>query len=150
MTLNSFLVQAKQNTYAGGTKATRLSDGSQELIFEQDHYRYRDRYYGESWFVGEEVVFDKNNPFWSMNYAGRFTQEMNEQMIKELLAILRQALSHPPLDHPYRGPTHIQEGEWVYQNDSHGEINWFNGRESISFQGKIVYELEYHGGLVKE
>lgn len=148
MNFAEFLVKAKQNTYAGGMKSTQLPDGAQELTFEQGSYRYRDRYYGMDYFVGEEIVLDGGKPFWCMNYAGAPTNEKCDE--KVLWEFLKKSLSKITVEYPYRGPLHFQEGDWEYHNEISGKVAWFKGRETITFQGKKMYELEYHGGKVKE
>ena len=45
MNFNSFLVKAKKSTYASGKTSNKLSDGSEEFIYEAEGYAYRDRYF---------------------------------------------------------------------------------------------------------
>ena len=59
--LSDFLVKAKINTYASG----------KEFDFEEKEFRYRDRYFGFNPFIGEEVVWQKKEIIWGMNYYGR-------------------------------------------------------------------------------
>jgi hypothetical protein len=42
------------------------------------------------------------------------------------------------------------EGELTYTDTNEGNIEFFVGREWIGRKGLIVYELLYHGGLIKE
>ena len=51
--LNEFLVKAKRKTYASGGKDRFLEDGSKELVFEENDFRYRDRYLGFNPFAGK-------------------------------------------------------------------------------------------------
>ena len=48
MSLSTFLVKAKKNTYAsvGEGSEERLEDSSKELIYEESDFKYRDRYFG--------------------------------------------------------------------------------------------------------
>ena len=41
-------------------------------------------------------------------------------------------------------------GDFIYSDTSQGEVASFSGREWISRDDVKVYELEYHGGLIKE
>ncbi|HLC31162.1 MAG TPA: hypothetical protein VJK51_00705 [Candidatus Nanoarchaeia archaeon] len=45
MELNTFLLKAKQDTYASGKKPTKLADGFKEFIYEETDYKYQDRYH---------------------------------------------------------------------------------------------------------
>jgi len=62
--LSKFLVKAKVNTYASDTKTTILGDGSKELVFREGRLFYRDRYFGENPFIGEEMVFHEDKYIW--------------------------------------------------------------------------------------
>ena len=61
--LCSFLVRAKIRTYASGREGVIVKNRSKELIFEEEDFRYRDRYFGSNPFIGEEVVFEKEGCF---------------------------------------------------------------------------------------
>ncbi|MDI6721659.1 MAG: DUF5680 domain-containing protein, partial [Candidatus Aenigmarchaeota archaeon] len=73
MELSEFLVRAKLNTYAsvGESGEKMLEDGSKELVFEENEFKYRDRYFGFNPFIGQEVVWRKGKVIWAMNYRGR-------------------------------------------------------------------------------
>lgn len=73
MKLSKFLVKAKIATYASAGEANEkvLEDGCKELLFEEDKFKYRDRYYGFNPFFGEEIVWQNGKIIWSMNYFGR-------------------------------------------------------------------------------
>ena len=61
--LSKFLVRAKINTYASSGEGGEnlLPDGNKEFRFKEKEFRYRDRYFGFNPFVGQEVVFQKDN-----------------------------------------------------------------------------------------
>ena len=90
MDLNNFLVKAKVYTYAseGEVNERILDDRSKELIFEQDEFKYRDRYFGFNPFIGEEVVWKNNKIIWSMNYYGKIISDIvpPKEVYKFLLA----------------------------------------------------------------
>src|SRR5260370_42215763 len=68
-----FLLEAKRTTYAGqGDEATvtPLVPGSKQLEYRDGDYLYRDIYFGMANFVGQEVVFHREQAVWSMSYAG--------------------------------------------------------------------------------
>jgi hypothetical protein len=65
--LEAFIVKAKAATYVGdGAKSPSCRPGSHDLQFQDGDFAYLDRY-----FVGEEVVYYKDNPVWAMNYYDR-------------------------------------------------------------------------------
>ena len=90
MELSKFLVKAKIATYAsegeGGEKD--LEDGSKELTYEEEEFRYRDRYFGFNPFSGEEVVWKNNEFIWVMNYYGKVVSDkIPAKQIYEFLGI---------------------------------------------------------------
>ena len=144
MRLNNFLVKAKISTYAsvGESKETILEDDSKELIFEEGEFKYRDRYFGHHSFVGEEIVFENGKAIWGMNYyAKNFSSD-------EIYPFLQKALRQVNVEMPFRGPTLFEEGDYKYVNEIKGNVDKFYGKETIYYQGKIVYEGYYHGGLI--
>ncbi len=149
MTLSSFLVQAKVNTYAaageGGERL--LADGCKELTFQQGDFAYRDRYFGSDPFVGEEVVWHGGRVVWAMNYYGAV---LADDVPPDLVyRFLRRALSRVAEDRPFRGPRRLQEDGFEYRDGSQGTVECFTGVETILYRGREIYRLVYHGGAVK-
>ena len=146
MEIASFLVKAKKNTYASGKKPTILDDGFEEFIYEENGYKYRDRYRAQDPkpFGGEEVVWHNGTAVWIMNYyAYGISEDMDSEKVYEFL---RKAMSLVSENNPFRGPLNLKEGDFEYKNETKGEINNFKGTEKIFFKGKEIYSLEYHGG----
>ena len=143
----SFLVEAKKSTYAnfsaGKVEPSRLA--SVDLAYESGDFKYLDTFVGGANFSGSEVVYHKNAPVWSMNYIGRSLSEERQQTIGFLTKVLAQV----NLEMPYRGPAFYQDGKFVYVNSVNGEFNWFQGSEKIYYEDEQVYELVYHGGIVR-
>ena len=52
-------------------------------------------------------------------------------------------------DRPFRGPSEFHAGEWIYGDESNGKVDDFRGVERIFYRDQKVYELHYHGGIVK-
>ena len=78
-----------------------------------------------------------------MNYVGRVTgSPFSGDFLKE-------ALLHVPEDAPYRGPAQYENGDYTYSCSVEGEFDWFQGKESITYQDKLVYECFFHGGMIK-
>lgn len=144
-----FLVEAKKNTYAlnGETNEKILRDGSKELSFERDNFYYRDRYFGSESFAGEEVVFDSQKPFWVMNYSGKCLNDICDK--KEIFTFLKKCLKRVSQKTIFRGPKEFKQGDFLYINKIQGKVEDFYGEEYIYYQGKKVYKLKYHGGIIK-
>ena len=149
MDLREFLVEAKVNTYAaqGEGGEGKLDDGSKELVFEKGDFKYRDRYFGSKFFIGEEVVWGNGKYIWGMNYYGGAIDEKIDP--KAIYGFLKEALQKAPLSDPYRGPENLVIGDYKYTNAVDGNLENFSGTEKILYQGKEIYSLRYHGGKVQ-
>ena len=152
--LAAFLIEAKRRTYAGldddATIAVSLLAGSKQLEHRAAPYAYRDIYFGMGFFVGQETVSKDDRVIWSMSYSGGARPEISDRT--QLLAIygfLRQALLRVGGDRPYRGPPIFTAGDMTYRCDVEGAIARFQGNETISQGGAIIYELCYSGGLLR-
>ena len=142
--LVDFLIKAKQATYAGkGAETTSSRVKSHDLIYKDGDYMYYDTYLGTGKFAGEEALWVKDAPFWSMNYIGRVTGDCFSG------DFLKEALLRVSENKPFRGPEEYKEGEYVYLCDISGDFEWFQGRETISYKGNEIYECVFHGGLVE-
>ena len=139
-----FLIRAKQATYAGKGAETEPSRvKSHDLIYRDGDYMYYDTYLGGDRFAGEEALWISDIPYWSMNYAGRVTgANFSGDFLKE-------ALLHVPEGMPYRGPEQYKNGDYTYHCCTEGSFDWFQGKETIDYQGKEIYECFFHGGLIR-
>lgn len=147
MQLNEFLVRAKVRTYAGNGSESIAGDNSKELTYEEDEWKYRDRYFGSERFIGQELVLQDDIVIWAMNYCGGI---IGDSISPEgVYVFLKKALRCIKEDRPFRGPRELQEGDFTYKNESDGTIDGFSGKEVILYRGKRVYELLYHGGRIK-
>ena len=142
--LVEFLIRAKRATYAGkGAETVSSREKSHDLIFRDGDYMYYDTYLGTGKFAGEEALWIRNTPYWSMNYIGRVTGDpFNGDFLKD-------ALLHVPEDKPYRGPESFTDGDYTYLCETDGTFEWFQGKETIYYQGSQIYECFFHGGLVE-
>jgi len=139
-----FLLRAKRATYAGkGPEAASSRPKSHDLHYAEGDLAYIDSYLGGEQFAGEEAVWQGGMPVWSMNYLGRVTGEGFSG------DFLKAALRHGTPDMPYRGPKEYKEGDYVYRCSVTGEFAWFRGSESITCQGRTVYECLFHGGNIR-
>ncbi len=147
--LSQFLVKAKVNTYASDPKATILRDGTKELVFSEGRLFYRDRYLGESSFIGQELVFHQDEHLWGMNYYG-YAIPSKDFSLRNLYTFLRKALKRVDVKKPFRGPEKYEERFFKYANSVDGDVSQFNGAETIFYKGVEVYRLLYHGGFISD
>ncbi len=144
-----FLVTAKKNSYAAGEKAikSKQPDGATEITLEQEHWKYRDRYYGGEPYCGEEVIFYKQQAVWAMNYYGKVAEDYHKQM-GGIYKFLQKSLVLIDSSAPFRGPKTHRDKEFKYHNTYDGTLSQFNGTEFITYEGQEVYRAYYHGGVV--
>jgi len=148
--LCDFLVKAKKATYAAGENAPKVinHDKSTTMVFKEGDWQYHDNYFGGEPYGGREVVFYKGEPFYMMVYYGQVNESVKD--VKKIYSFLMKALKLIPKEKPYRGPEKYEEGNLVYSNDYHGEVNNFYGEEIIEEDGKEIYKARYIGGLVDQ
>ena len=143
-----FLIKAKQNTYAGGgvlTSASRMT--SKDLSFEEGAFAYRDSYLGDIDFIGEEAIWYQGKPVWGMNYYGRM---LAEKTPIGFIDFLKAAMLQVPEEMPYRGPEEYREGNFFYQCTVEGAVEWFRGKEFITYLDQRIYQLYFHGGSIQK
>lgn len=146
--LFSFLIDARENTYAGAAgKVTPLLPGSTQMEYKKSGYLYRDIYnIGNGIFMGLETVYLKKKPIWSMCYYGDFSKMTEEETDK----ILRAALIE------YKDKTRLwnkvvwrRDGyRYVCSPDFNVGIQKIAGLEEIFKGREKVYYLFYAGGQV--
>jgi hypothetical protein len=148
-TLNAFIIRAKAATYVGsGQKLLPYRLGSHDLQFLDGDWAYHDSYLGESDFIGEEIVYYQRQVVWGMNYFGyilqpdRITSAQAGHVIKVSLTRLYQ-------EGRFLGGFEHTVDDLRYVDTNEGNFQLFHGREWIEREGQVVYELRYHGGLVK-
>ena len=147
--LHAFIVRAKAATYVGsGQKLLPYRLGSHDLQFFDGDWAYHDSYVGDSDFMGEEIVYYQRQVVWGMNYFGyilqpdRISSAQAGHVIKASLTRLYQEGRF------LGGFEHIVD-DLRYVDTNEGDVQFFHGKEWIEREGQIVYELLYHGGLVK-
>lgn len=142
-----FIVKAKKNTYAAQSgKVDSSRKNSKDLAFIEGDYHYLDSYFGETDFSGEEIVYFKDRPVWSMNYYGKMLEYGIPEGFSETL---REALQNVPLDMPFRGPKEYIRDKYRYTCTVEGNMDFFHGVENIYAVGKEVYRLFFHGGSIQ-
>lgn len=147
--LNHFIVQAKAATYVGDGQKTKSSrTGSHDLAFQNGDFSYLDSYFGGTDFIGQEVVYENDEPVWAMNYYGRI---LKPEKIAAAQAgqIIKESLSKLYEDGRFLGGFTYAVGAFHYTDTSQGDFQSFIGQEWITRGDVRVYELVYHGGVIK-
>jgi hypothetical protein len=151
MSIEAFIREAKLATYAAQGDNASVSPaiaGSKQLEYTSGEWLYRDIYFGSLRFAGQEVVYRAQKPVWSMAYAGGLTASATANDAKAIYAFLRLALLQAPAAMPIRGPSVLVEGVQTYACTLKGKFEEFTGSESISLAGRVVYGLQFSGGLL--
>lgn len=149
--LERFLIEAKKQTYANANiekiQSTRLNSNDYE--YKKDNMVYHDTYFGGTKFIGEEVVYINNKTYWAMNYHGVTLDESLGEVAMD--KALRPALMMVGKDNiiPVRGPKEFVNGEYKYKFDVDGDLNYFNGTETVYKNNIKIFELKCSGGLVE-
>jgi hypothetical protein len=148
--LNAFIVRAKAVTYVGGeAKSLSYRPGSHDLQFHEGAFSYLDSYFGGADFLGQEVVYFAGKPVWAMNYYGRLL-EPALITAEEVGRIIQESLSEMYKQGRFLGGFTHSAGHSTYFDRSEGDVASFTGREWITLENVKVYELVYHGGLIKD
>jgi hypothetical protein len=148
--LEDFIIEAKAVTYMGGkhplTAPTRPA--AKDIAYDKGRFRYLDSHFGGTDFLGQEVVWQDDVPVWAMNYYGRiidparFDGERAGIVIKQALTALYQ-------ERRFLGDFTYQHTLGEYIDQSMGDYRSFLGVERILVEDRLVYQLDYQGGLIK-
>jgi hypothetical protein len=148
--LEAFIVAAKRRTYVGdGAPAGPLRPASHDLHHAEGDFVYHDCYFGGADFVGEEVVYWRERPVWAENYLGHI---LEPHLISAERAgqVIKSSLTKMYAEGRFLGGFEATDGDCTYHDNSTGDGTWFQGRECIDRAGRTVYELHYHGGLIRD
>ncbi len=147
--LNNFIVSAKAATYVGnGKKTGSCRKGSHDLAYEEDAFYYLDSYFGGSDFIGQEVVYYKDEPVWAMNYYGKII-DPDKITAAEVIKMIKESLSKMYAEGRFLGGFEHSVKDDIYTDINQGELSSFTGKEWITRENIKVYELEYNGGMIK-
>ena len=151
--LYDFLIEAKKQTYANENikKADSSRKGSNDYHYENNGMIYHDTYFGGTQFMGEEVVYlTDETPIWGMNYYGvTIDESISEDAMDK---VLRPALMMVGEDNkviPVRGPSYFKNEDYEYKFSVSGDLDNFEGIETIYKANIKIYELKCHGGKIK-
>jgi hypothetical protein len=147
--LHAFIVRAKAATYVGsGQKLLPYRLGSHDLQFTDGDWAYHDSYLGESDFIGEEIVYYQQQVVWGMNYFGYILQP-DRISSAEAGHVIKASLTRLYQEDRFLGGFEYIVDDLRYVDTNEGDLQLFHGKEWIEREGRIVYELLYHGGLIK-
>jgi len=155
--LIGFLLEAKKQTYANSNaqkqEPSRLGsyDYHYEEEIEGETMIYHDTYFGGTRFVGEEVVYRGTNiPKWGMNYYGvTIDENLSEDAMDKALRPALMKVGEDDTVIPVRGPSNFENDGYTYTFKSEGQMENFTGVEEIYKDGKLVYKLYCHGGVIE-
>lgn len=151
--LREFLIEAKKQTYANENVKKQIStrQGSYDYEYRNNEMTYHDTYFGGTNFMGEEVVYiSSESPLWGMNYYGiTLDENLSEEAIDKAL---RPALMRVGEDDtlPVRGPKEYINGDYKYTFEVNGNLDYFEGVETIYKNNKKIYVLKCHGGTIQK
>jgi hypothetical protein len=147
--LNTFIVTAKTHTYAGnGKPSLSYRPKSHDLQFHHDDFSYMDSYFGGTDFIGQEVVYYLGEAIWAMNYYGQI-------VVPELInsrdagKVIKESLMELYKEGRFLGGFEHTTSLGIYTDTNEGTVESFTGKEWISKATVKVYELVYHGGLIR-
>jgi hypothetical protein len=148
--LEKFIVRAKAATYVGsGVRSLSHRPASHDLEYHEGVFDYLDSYFGGTDFIGEEVVYYWQQAVWAMNYYGRIIEPSRITAV-EAGQVIKESLSHMYQSGRFLGGLEYNTDFGTYTDTNQGDFTSFTGKERITREGVMVYELYYHGGLIKE
>jgi hypothetical protein len=110
-------------------------------------FSYLDSYFGGSNFIGQEVVF-RQPAVWAMNCGRVLEPELiNARKTGQLI---QDSLSELYKQERFLGGFEYTADAGTYVDTNEGDLSSFAGREWITRGTVKVYELVYHGGLIKD
>jgi len=146
--LAQFLVTAKRHCYAAHSAATHTREPfGKERSFNGNDLFYLDRYYGSLREAGQETVWFRQVPVWSMVYIGGMLRK-DEPLSSLAFSILRECLSLITVDAPYRGPKENIVGQWRYQCVADGDLLSFKGEEALFLDDELICTHYFLGGVI--
>src|SRR5512141_438585 len=148
--LNAFIVRAKAASYVGnGEHVTPCRLEAHDLRFTDGEWSYHDSYFGGTDFIGGEVVYFAEKPVWAMNYYGRILRD-DILTAAEAGQMIKVSLSRMYKEDRFLGGFEHMENDLTYVDSSEGNVDSFHGREFIRRGQETAYELDYHGGLIRD
>lgn len=149
--LKEYLLKIAKEGYANAEKENswvKEENGSTTITHEDGDFSMHDNFFGGEPYGGRQVIFYKEKPVWIMVYYGKVDKSVPD--VKNVYTTLQKALAISDPDMPLRGPKMFLSGGMQYVNHCHGDIEEYEGKESIVKDGKEVYSASYMGGYVDQ
>lgn len=141
-----------QIKYASGEiQPTTEPDGAHAIEIVDGIWRYRDLWYGGEPFAGTTTIFLCDEACFVFQYRGRITPFVKDKQI--VLAALMDALQHPVMDTPWRGPRRFRTiHNLQYRNQWSGGLRNLSGVETITDpqENRTFYKASYNGIIVNK
>jgi Domain of unknown function (DUF5680) len=148
--LEQFIVRAKRATYAGdGRPLLPYRLGSHDLQFTDGEWSYHDSYFGGSDFIGQEVVYYRGASIWGMNYYG-YILKPDQIDAAQAGQMIKRSLSALYGEGRFLGGFEHSFEDLKYVDTNEGDVHRFSGKEFIYRVSQLIYELVYHGGLIRD
>ena len=144
----SFMRDAKGATFAGSGRRTK-TNMFRFYRFARNEWAYEDRYTGNLFDTGMEVIRYRKYPIWAMVYRGGVIEE-HQTLSGILFSFLKEALKRAPMEMPVRGPAEYRAGDFIYKNVVRGSLLDFEGCEEICLNDIRLYYHRYQGGVVRD
>ncbi|MCL2575830.1 MAG: DUF5680 domain-containing protein [Defluviitaleaceae bacterium] len=133
---------ARDAGFAGKIEPSRPN--AYDFKYEQGNLVFIDSCLGSGKFAGQMGVWKNEQPVWALNYTGRVVAlGFKGDFLNEALA---QPLGDGEL--PVRGTSSYKNGDSEYKCDIKGDLSWFEGREEVYADGKLVFEMIFSGGEI--
>ncbi|NJK46128.1 MAG: hypothetical protein HC933_19360 [Pleurocapsa sp. SU_196_0] len=146
--ITAFIVKAKTNTWNDNRQASlSYRPGSRDLQYHEADLSYMDSYFGNVDFLGQEVVWRKNLPIWTMNYYGRI---LRPDLYSGAQAGTTSQIGRGQI---YKWNTFLGKYMFVLEHstfftETKGDVSSFSGSEWHEINGVVVYRFDFHGGQV--
>jgi hypothetical protein len=144
--LYEFISQARQNTYAAGQMPIdrpKLT-GTEQWEFQKGPWLYmHSRFEGKEHVMGQEIVYQGQQPIWGMEYQGTPLERFDTEFLKE--ALLKFAS-----ECRFGKTVELKKRELEYSDKGEGNHESFSGKEQILSSGKEIYQLSYRGGMLQD
>ncbi len=151
--LRQFILEAHLKTYAATQEIKKefripeadvLNLGHKEYTYGRDGFEYHDSYSGHIQAPGKEIIYYKAIPIWQMSYQGKI-HSTDVDYINEVFAFLKEALRAIDINAPFRGLNGFTAGEFEYNFQMNGDLDYFTGRERILHGRKEIYFQDIMG-----
>lgn len=146
--LKQFIYHANMPHATGSANTTEEIDGSRTITFTEGKWSMHDNFFGGEPYGGRQIVHYNNIPAWLTVYYGRIHDTARSP--DEIYGFLREALQHPPEDHPFRGPANYKRGRYTYRSHTKGAVDNYSCHEVILENDKEIYWATFIGGLVDQ